>query len=165
MELDRHLKQQQQNDEEKETYSNKPNDVEPLESFQNPPLVTLGEAFSLLNDCKGERRIYYTKENSMLVNLVLQRRKRFRERMMIVGAMTGRHVLPHIKVPHKVKINSEYYVANVLKPILADGVAKMYGTSKCFVHHDATSSHTARCTQAYQGELKAKTGINANNDS
>ncbi|CAG7716889.1 unnamed protein product [Allacma fusca] len=114
-----------------------------------------------------ENPIYYTKESSVPVNLVLQRRGSFSEKMMIVGAMTGWGVLPLIKVPHNVKINLAYYVANVLKPLLEDGVAKMYGASNVFVHHDAAaaSSHTPRYTQAYPGELKAKTGINANSDS
>ncbi|CAG7724487.1 unnamed protein product [Allacma fusca] len=121
--------------------------------------VTLDEAFFFLNDCKGERGIYYTKDSSVPVNLVLQCRERFSDNMMIVGAMTGRGVLPLIKVHHNVKINSAYYVANVLKPLLEDGVAKLYSEdcSKVFAHHDAASSHTY--TQAYAGQLQAKTGI------
>ncbi|CAG7718854.1 unnamed protein product [Allacma fusca] len=38
MELDRHLKQQQYNDETKETYTNTANVAEPLQSLQNPQL-------------------------------------------------------------------------------------------------------------------------------
>ncbi|CAG7836064.1 unnamed protein product [Allacma fusca] len=86
----------------------------------------------------------------------------FSEKIMIVRAMTGRGVLPRIKFRRNVNINLAYYVANVLKPIRVDGVAKMYGEGASFiVHQDAASSHTARYKQAYPGELKAKTGINA----
>ncbi|CAG7827962.1 unnamed protein product, partial [Allacma fusca] len=72
-------------------------------------------------------RNYYTKESSVPVNLVLQRRGRFSEKMMIVGAMTGRGVLPVMNVPHNVKINSAHHMANILKTLLEDGVGKIYG--------------------------------------
>ncbi|CAG7817149.1 unnamed protein product [Allacma fusca] len=66
--------------------------------------------------------------------------------MMIVGAMTGRGVLPLMNVPHNVKINLAHYMSNVLKPLLEDGVGKIYeeGASKDFVHHEAARAHTAR---------------------
>ncbi|CAG7815721.1 unnamed protein product [Allacma fusca] len=84
--------------------------------------------------------------------------ERFSDKVMVVGAMTGPGVLPLIKVPHNVKINAAYYVPNVLKPLLEDGMAKLYGKDawKGVVHHDAASLHAAMYTRAFAAELKTK---------
>ncbi|CAG7717940.1 unnamed protein product, partial [Allacma fusca] len=87
----------------------------------------LGDVSFVLNDCEVEGGIYYTRDSTMPVNLVLQRRERFSEKMVIVGAMTGPGFLPLIMVHHHVKINLANYVTNVLKTLLQDGVAKLYG--------------------------------------
>ena len=80
---------------------------------------------------------------------------------MIVGALSGRGVLPLIKVPRNVKINADYYIQHVLKPICEIHLPKLYPGElhKVFVHHDAASSHTAKKTDAYAKELKQKLGI------
>jgi [histone H3]-lysine36 N-dimethyltransferase SETMAR len=92
---------------------------------------------------------------------VSQKSEKFNEKIMIVGAITGRGVVPLIKVPPNVKINSDYYVENVLKPILEDSVAKLYPgeLDKVFVHHDMATSHTSRKTAAYAQDLKDRLGI------
>lgn len=75
--------------------------------------------------------------------------------------MTGRGVLPLLKVPQKVKISARYYVNCVLKPLLEVHLRKLYGKkiNKVVVHHDAASSHTAKLTQDYTKDLHAKLGI------
>lgn len=80
---------------------------------------------------------------------------------MVVGAMTGRGVVPLVKVPGKVKINAHYYIEKVLRPLLEGPVAALYPgeTEKIFVHHDKASSHTAKKTTAYAEDLKSRTGI------
>ena len=80
---------------------------------------------------------------------------------MVVGAMSGRGAIPLIAVRTNAKINSKYYVDNVLKRILEENVPVLYPgeTSKVFVHHDAASSHTAKFTQGYAKELKQTHGI------
>src|SRR5207244_12222551 len=80
---------------------------------------------------------------------------------MVVGAMTGRGVVPLIRVPPKVKINSEFYIEKVLKPLLEDSVAKLYPgeTHKIFIHHDKASSHTSRFPAQYAADLKSRLGM------
>ena len=75
--------------------------------------------------------------------------------------MTGRGVLPLVKVPDKVKINSEEYVQNVLVPLLEQHLPVLYAgeLDKVFVHHDAAPSHTSKRTVEYAAGLKARTGI------
>ena len=80
---------------------------------------------------------------------------------MVVGALNGRGRPPLIQVPQNVKVNSNYYVEEVLKALLEFHVPKLYGedTPKVFVHHDAASSHTSRATSLYAEDLRSRTGI------
>lgn len=124
-------------------------------------VVTLDEAIIELQDFNTTRRIYYRKPNQEDLNLVSQKKEKFRPRFMVVGAITGRGVLPLVKVPPNVKINSQYYIESVLKPLLEDSLPKLYPGElhKIFVHHDKASSHTSRRTAQYATDLKNRLGI------
>jgi hypothetical protein len=80
---------------------------------------------------------------------------------MVVGAMCGKGVIPFIKVPPKVKVNSKMYIEQILKPILEVHIPRIYGdeVNKVIVHHEQASSHTSKKTQAYATDLKRRLGI------
>ncbi|UYV80517.1 SLC7A6 [Cordylochernes scorpioides] len=80
---------------------------------------------------------------------------------MVVGVMTGRGVLPLIKVPSKVKVNSEFYIECVLKPVI-EQLKDLYPgeMDKVFLHHDKASSHTSNKTQQFLQEMKDTLGLN-----
>jgi hypothetical protein len=124
-------------------------------------IVTLDEALFYLADCNGERRICYTTKKKQVEELVVQKRERFGEKVMIVGAKSGPGTLPLIKAPQNVKINANYYIEKILKPLLETHVPKLYPgeTSKVYVHHDAATSHTARLTRDYAKDLHDRLGI------
>ncbi|OXA63296.1 hypothetical protein Fcan01_00857 [Folsomia candida] len=85
----------------------------------------------------GQRKIYYTtKEENNSRRLAIPHTEKFCNKFMVVGALSGRGLLPLIKVPKKVK-----------------------DTKKVIVHYDAASSHTALLTQDYAKDLKATLGI------
>ncbi|OXA42093.1 hypothetical protein Fcan01_23296 [Folsomia candida] len=110
----------------------------------------------------GHRKIYYTtKEENNSRRLTIPHTENFCNKFMVVGALSGRGVLPLIKVPQKVKVTTKYFIDFVLKPLLEIHVPKPYGkdTKKVIVHHDAASSHTALLTQDYAKDLKARLGI------
>jgi len=46
---------------------------------------------------------------------------------MVVGALSGRGLLPLIKVPQKVKVTAKYFIDFVLKPLLEIHLPKLYG--------------------------------------
>jgi hypothetical protein len=81
---------------------------------------------------------------------------------MIIGAVSGRGILPLIKVPSNVKINADYYIKHVLKPILEYEVPKKCPgeLDKVFFHHDKASSHTAAKTMEYFKDVNERLGIN-----
>jgi hypothetical protein len=58
------------------------------------------------------------KGESIPENWVYEKAENFSKGFMIVGAITGRGVLPLIRVPPKAKVNSEYYIKYVLKRLL-----------------------------------------------
>ena len=126
-------------------------------------VVSLDEALVYLNNCNGHRRICYVKNGKDIPeDWVYERPESFANGFMIVGAITGRGVLPLIRVPPKAKINADYYIDYVLKPLLEKELPKLYGKdmNKVFLHHDKASSHTAHKTQVYLEELKTRLGIN-----
>ena len=125
-------------------------------------VVSLDEALFSLQDVNGKRKVYYDLVNQKNPSKwAFQHKENFCKKFMVVGAISGRGVLPLIKVPQKVKINARYYVDCVLKPLLEKVVPKLYGkdTPKVVVHHDAATSHTAKLTQAYAKDLYRRLGI------
>lgn len=80
---------------------------------------------------------------------------------MAVGAMTGKGILPLHKIPGSTKVNSDYYIAKVLKPIIEQQLPKLYKNElhKVVIHHDQASSHMSNATEAYAAEIKEKLGV------
>ncbi|CAG7821911.1 unnamed protein product [Allacma fusca] len=95
--------------------------------------------------------------------MTLKKRERFGEKMMVAGAMSGVGVLLLIRVPPKVKFNAQYYMDQVLRPLLEDGIAQLYGedSANVFVHHNAARFDTARLTEQYAKDLQDMTEIPA----
>ncbi|UYV72806.1 IKK1 [Cordylochernes scorpioides] len=112
--------------------------------------------------CNGIRKICYIKRgNQVPDNWVHQCSETFPKGFMVVGVMTGRGVLPLIKVPSKVKVNSEFYIECVLKPVI-EQLKDLYPgeMDKVFLHHDKASSHTSNKTQQFLQEMKDTLGLN-----
>jgi hypothetical protein len=125
-------------------------------------VVTLDEAWFYITDCNSGSKIYYHKHGYPDPNFVKQKSERFCKKFMAVGAMTGRGVIPLIRVPPKTKINTEVYIQKVLAPILEKKVPELYPgeLEKVFFHHDAAPSHTSKKTAQYLQGLEEKLGIN-----
>ena len=49
---------------------------------------------------------------------------------MIIGVQTGHGRLPLLRVPSQVKINAEYYVNYVLKPLFTEHLPRLYSKEK-----------------------------------
>ncbi|UYV78804.1 hypothetical protein LAZ67_16002840 [Cordylochernes scorpioides] len=124
--------------------------------------ATLDEAWMYVTYCNGIRKICYIKRgNQVPDNWVHQCSETFLKGFMVVGVMTGRGVLPLIKVPSKVKVNSEFYIECVLKPVI-EQLKDLYPgeMDKVFLHHDKASSHTSNKTQQFLQEMKDTLGLN-----
>ena len=124
-------------------------------------VVTLDEALFGLENCNGERKICYVKAGQQVPEDWVVDHENFFESFMVVGAISGRGTLPLIKVPKKTKVNADYYVSHVLKPLVEVHLPRLYPgeMSKVVIHHDKASSHTARKTQDYCRMAKDKWGV------
>ena len=124
-------------------------------------VVTLDEALFGLENCNGERKICYITAGQDVPEDWVVDHENFCETFMVVGAISGRGTLPLVRVPKKTKVNADYYVKHVLKPLVEVQLPKLYPgeMSKVVIHHDKASSHTARKTQDYARMVKVKYGI------
>jgi len=130
------------------------------QKFKN--VVSLDEGWFFMANCNGKRKICYMRIGEKVpANWVIERSESYGDKIMVVGAITGKGVLPLHRVPPNVKINSKYYINKVLKPWMECKIQKLYGedTKNVIVHHDQASSHVSRETEAYAEDLKSRLGI------
>ena len=124
--------------------------------------VTLDEAFVYMKNVNGQRRIcYVSRDENVPDDWVFERDRSFSKGFMIIGIITGRGTIPLFRVPTEVKINAQYYVDYVLKPLFTEYLPRLYPTDmdKVFFHHDKASSHTANYTNEYLEQMKDELGI------
>lgn len=75
--------------------------------FEN--VVTIDEGWFYLVNCNGKRRICYRRKGEPVpTSWVLVRNESYEAKLMVVGGITGKGVLPLHRVSPKVKINSTY---------------------------------------------------------
>ena len=126
-------------------------------------VVTLDEAFMYLSYCNGKSKICYVKRGEKTPeDWIYECEKSFPNGFMVVAALCGRGTLPLLRVPNNTKVNSQYYINFVLKPILEEYIPQKYSgeLKKVFLHHDKCTSHTSKLTQQYLESVKARLGIN-----
>ena len=106
--------------------------------------------FATLHEEKAYLNIGYSKKVKVLP-----------KGFMVVGIITGRGTVPLFRVPSNVKINAQYYVYYVLKPLFIVHLPRLYPNEmdKVYFHHDKASSHTANLTTEYLSKMKAELGI------
>jgi [histone H3]-lysine36 N-dimethyltransferase SETMAR len=125
--------------------------------------VTLDEALIYLDDTNKKRRICYVKRAEPVPeSWIFENDESFKKGFMVIGVITGKGTLPLIRVPSAVKVNAQYYVDYVLRPLFTQHLPALYGKeiNKVFFHHDKATSHTANLTTAYLEKLKVELGIN-----
>ncbi|XP_023233220.1 RB1-inducible coiled-coil protein 1-like [Centruroides sculpturatus] len=126
-------------------------------------MATLDEAYIYLDYCNGTQKILYVQPGQEVPEECLVKcHERWSEGFMIVGEMMSRGTLLLIRVSKTVKVNTNYYMENILKPYLKCEIPKLYPgeEAKVTLHHDKASSHTARYIIAYLQKLKTNGGPN-----
>ena len=76
---------------------------------------------------------------------IFEKDESFKKCFIFVGILTGKGTIPLIRLPSEVKINAQFYVDYVLKPLFTEHLPKLYRNEmdKVFFHHDKASSHTS----------------------
>ena len=76
------------------------------------------EALVYLHNSNGKREICYIKNGEDVPeSWIFEKNESFEQSFMVVGVITGKGTVPLFKVPSNVKINAQYYIEFVLKPI------------------------------------------------
>ena len=125
--------------------------------------VTLDEAqvFLIKNNHKT-RHCYLRRGQQLPDDCIIANKENFGKHFMVVGGMTGRGILPLIRIPLNVKISGDTYVKYVLKPYFEKFLPQLYPTEmhKVIFHHDKASSHTSKFAKLYLDQQKKKLKIN-----
>ena len=125
-------------------------------------MVTLDEALMFLSSDNHKTNHCYLKFGETLPeNCLVSCKESFPKSAMVVGGITGKGVLPLLKLPPNVKINAQNYIDFVLKPYFEEYLPKLYPNEmhKIIFHHDKASSHTANITTLYLQEQQRKYGL------
>ena len=87
--------------------------------------------------------------------------RKFRKNFMIFGAMCQSRTFLLIKVPSKAKVDANFYVNFVFKPLINKYLIPHFkeDINKVTIHHDKASSHTANRTKEFMEEMNRKHGI------
>lgn len=125
-------------------------------------MVTIDEAWIKVDYCNRKRKICYINDGENVPeNWVCEKAETFGQKIMVAGILTGKGVIPLIKVPEKIKINADIYIDYILRPLVEIELPKLYPNelSKIFIHHDKAPSHTSKKVANYAKEIKDKYGI------
>ena len=125
-------------------------------------IVTLDETWINLSYANRKSDICYVPNNENIPdNWTKTKTESFGAKKMVVGALSGRGPIPLFVVPGKVKINSDYYINKVLKPISYNHLPKLYPGElhRVFIHHDVATSHTCAKTQNFIDQVSSELGV------
>jgi len=124
--------------------------------------VTLDEAMFFFIPGQHSSDVFFVRKGEEIPeNYVKQVREVQAPHVMVVAGMTGRGPLKARIVLPKTKINADYYIKKVLRPIIEKELPSLYpdDMDKLFVHHDKAPSHMANRTFDFLAEMKQKYGI------
>ena len=132
------------------------------EKVNEEPQLTLDEALIYLDESNRDTRICYVNRGETVPeSWVLEKDESFKKGFMLVRILTGIRTVPLIRVTSQVKINVQFYVDYVLKPLFTEHLPKLHRNDmdKVFFHHDKASSHTSHLTTRYFEKMKTELGI------
>lgn len=116
-------------------------------------IITTDEAWFHLSDCNKETEIQYvhpSEKNSTLQPF--QRGEAHSQGIMAWAGVSfsGKTTLRFIKPG--AKINSQYYIEEVLKPFLKNDALRLYPGNDYIFHQDSAPSHTSKVTREFMDQ-------------
>ena len=125
-------------------------------------VVTLDESWIHLKFQGNKTSFCYIKRGeSVPEDWVKQKRTLWEEKFMVIAVMTYYGTVPLFKLPHGRTMNAEFYVNNVLKPLIHNYLLPIFAEdmNKVFLHHDKSPVHTAEMTKLYLQSMTEKFGL------
>lgn len=116
-------------------------------------VLTIDEAWVYLTHCNGRRKVYYEFKGERSEESWTKVWKESHPKgVMFVAGVCSRGKTKIRFVEPGAKINSQYYIENVLTPIFAEDVPRLFpGTliQKAVFHHDSAPAHASKATQKF----------------
>lgn len=112
--------------------------------------ITTDEAWFYLSNCNGKRGIQYVSRSEKNPKIEVNERKQLHSKGFMVWAgvsFNGKTRLHFIEPG--AKINSRYYIDNVLKKFLIRDAKRLYPNNNFIFHHDSAPSHVSKLTQEF----------------
>ena len=109
-------------------------------------IVLVDEGWVYMTNCNGQRKIYYefrgNRRPESWRKYVVQKNP---IGVMVAMGITAGGPTGIYFVPPEAKVNSQFYVDKVLRPILQKDIPRLYGklAKKVTLHHDSAPAHTS----------------------
>ena len=122
-------------------------------------IFTMDETWVSTNDLIGEKNIYYKQENveipeewKILPKCAWPKKSDGCNRNLLAGKSRA------YIVQGKAKVNADYFIQHILKPIVEKDIPQLYGNDsrKVIVHMDSAPAHTAKKTYQWLDEREIK---------
>ena len=122
-----------------------------LNNDQWKKYVTTDEAFFYVNDFNGQRKIHYVSRNmsSRKSTEFYTRKENFSPGLMVWAGISAKGKTKLYFIEPGAKINSDYYINNVLKKFLARDAPRLYPDGDFIFHQDSAPSHASKKTQEF----------------
>lgn len=112
-------------------------------------IVTTDEAWFYVNNCNGKRRIHYvSRDNSKLSNIqeYYERKESNSKGFMVWAGISANGKTNLHFIEPGAKINSDYYINNVLKKFIVRDARRLYPNGDWILHQDSAPSHASKKT-------------------
>ena len=116
-------------------------------------IITSDEATFYLDGTYKTRPIQYISEGQEKSEIQIAPRRSHPKSIMVWVAFSSKGFLQPIFVPPQVKINYDYYIKYILKPLKKTG-DELFGYGKWIFHQDSAPAHTAKKTVKFLKESK-----------
>ncbi|XP_042901427.1 histone-lysine N-methyltransferase SETMAR-like [Parasteatoda tepidariorum] len=111
--------------------------------------ITTDEAWIYLSDTNAKSKVQYLSRGQIRRDLTPSTTVPHPKGVMVwMGISTHGVTKPRFVKPGA-KINSEYYLQKILKPVLKDDYCRLYPNGVAVSHQDSAQSHASKVTQKF----------------
>jgi hypothetical protein len=109
-------------------------------------IITTDEFFFHLSDANQDRPFHYIRKDQKVARMCKFRRSNFSKGVMVWAGISFEGKTQIRFVRPGAKINSEYYIEEILKPFINEDIPKLYPNKNAIFHQDSAPSHVSNLT-------------------
>ena len=112
-------------------------------------IITTDEKLFHMSDCNQETSHYYKEKGAIQRKLLAHKPCGFGKSLMVWGGICSNGKTELRFVRPGIKINSDYYIEQILKPFLKQDIPKLYPDKNYILQQDSAPSHSSQKTQNF----------------